>query len=447
MNLIFSMFEQLQNSFSTILKSLRGEGKITESNIAETLRQIRRVLLEADVNYRVVKEFIQAIQEKAVGVPVSKSLTPGQLIVKIIQDEMIRLLGEKNQNLREASIPPTIIMLVGLQGSGKTTCAAKLASHLIQRQHSPLLVPVDIYRPAAEEQLEILARQIKVPCYHENPDVIGRIKEAVAYARQQHRDTLIIDTAGRLHIDEKMMAELQLINAVIQPQNILLIVDGMTGQDAVNTAAAFNEQLGIDGLILTKMDSDARGGAALTIVKITGKPIVFMGTGEKLDDFEVFHPERVAGRILGMGDIVSLVEKVQKTIDAEALAGMEKTFKKERFTLEDYLSQLKQLMKVGPLENLIEHFPGMAKMRLGNQKIDEKEFRRAEAIILSMTRAERLKPDIINGSRRRRIALGSGTQPQDVNRLLNQYWQITKLMKQMGRLKLPKNLSAFGLGL
>jgi len=441
------MFEQLQNGFGTILKSLRGEGHITETNIADALRQIRRVLLEADVNYKVVKDFIQSVQEKSIGVTVTKSLTPGQMIVKIIHDEMTHLLGDKNQSLREASIPPTIIMLVGLQGSGKTTCAAKLACHLTQKQHSPVLVPVDVYRPAAEEQLEILARQIKVPCYRENADVIGRIKAAVAFARQQHRDTLIIDTAGRLHIDAEMMAELKNISAAVKPQNILLVVDGMTGQDAVNTAASFNEQVNLDGIVLTKMDSDARGGAALTIVKITHKPIMYMGTGEKIGDFELFHPERVAGRILGMGDIVSLVEKVQTSIDIESLAGMEKNFKKERFTLEDYLTQLRQMKKIGPLDNLMEHLPGMAKARLGNQKIDEKELRKAEAIIQSMTRMERLKPDIIKGSRRRRIALGSGTQPQDVNRLLNQYWQITKLMKQMGRMKLPKNLSAFGLGL
>jgi len=447
LNLVYRMFEQLQNGFSTILKSLRGEGRITENNIADAMRQIRRVLLEADVNYKVVRDFTQSVQEKSIGATVSKSLTPGQLIVKIIHDEMTQLLGEKSHNLKEASIPPTIIMLVGLQGSGKTTCAAKLAHHLAQKQHSPVLVPVDIYRPAAEEQLEILAKQIKVPCYRENKDVVGRIKDAITLARQQHRDTLIIDTAGRLHIDAEMMTELKIINSEIKPQNILLVVDGMTGQDAVNTAAAFNEKLNIDGIVLTKMDSDARGGAALTIVKTTGKPIMFMGTGEKLNDFEFFHPERVAGRILGMGDIVTLVEKVQTSIDLESLAGMEKKFKKERFTLEDYLTQLNQMQKMGPLDSIIEHLPGMAKARLGNAKIDEKELRKATAIIQSMTRTERLKPDIINGSRRRRIALGSGTQPQDVNRLLNQYWQITKLMKQMGRMKMPKNLSALGLGL
>lgn len=440
------MFEQLQNGFGAIIKSLRGEGRITENNIADAIRQIRRVLLEADVNYKVAKEFVQSVQEKSVGVTVAKSLSPGQLIVKIIYDEMVHLLGDKNRNLKEASIPPTIIMLVGLQGSGKTTCAAKLAYQLLQKQHSPVLVPVDVYRPAAEEQLEILARQIKVPCFCENPDVVGRIQDAITFARQQHRDTLIIDTAGRLHIDEKMMAELKTIKNTIKPHNILLVVDGMTGQDAVNTATSFNEQIGVDGIILTKMDSDTRGGAALTIVSSTGKPIIYMSVGEKISDLEIFHPERVAGRILGMGDVVSLVEKVQASVDLESALKLENKLKKEQFTLEDYLTQLRQLKKLGPLDSVMEHLPGFARMRLGNQKVDEKELIKAEAIIQSMTRTERLKPNIINGSRRRRIALGSGTQPQDVNRLLNQYWQITKLMKQMGRMKLPKNLSAFGIG-
>ncbi|HOV22790.1 MAG TPA: signal recognition particle protein [Candidatus Marinimicrobia bacterium] len=440
------MFEQLQNGFGAIIKSLRGEGRITENNIADAMRQIRRVLLEADVNYKVAKEFVQSVQEKSVGVTVAKSLSPGQLIVKIIYDEMVHLLGDKNRNLKEASIPPTIIMLVGLQGSGKTTCAAKLAYQLLQKQHSPVLVPVDVYRPAAEEQLEILARQIKVPCFCENPDVVGRIQDAITFARQQHRDTLIIDTAGRLHIDEKMMAELKTIKNTIKPHNILLVVDGMTGQDAVNTATSFNEQIGVDGIILTKMDSDTRGGAALTIVSSTGKPIIYMSVGEKISDLEIFHPERVAGRILGMGDVVSLVEKVQASVDLESALKLENKLKKEQFTLEDYLTQLRQLKKLGPLDSVMEHLPGFARMRLGNQKVDEKELIKAEAIIQSMTRTERLKPNIINGSRRRRIALGSGTQPQDVNRLLNQYWQITKLMKQMGRMKLPKNLSAFGIG-
>jgi len=440
------MFEQLQNGFGAIIKSLRGEGRITENNIADAMRQIRRVLLEADVNYKVAKEFVQSVQEKSVGVTVAKSLSPGQLIVKIIYDEMVHLLGDKNRNLKEASIPPTIIMLVGLQGSGKTTCAAKLAYQLLQKQHSPVLVPVDVYRPAAEEQLEILARQIKVPCFCENPDVVGRIQDAITFARQQHRDTLIIDTAGRLHIDEKMMAELKTIKNTIKPHNILLVVDGMTGQDAVNTATSFNEQIGVDGIILTKMDSDTRGGAALTIVSSTGKPIIYMSVGEKISDLEIFHPERVAGRILGMGDVVSLVEKVQASVDLESALKLENKLRKEQFTLEDYLTQLRQLKKLGPLDSVMEHLPGFARMRLGNQKVDEKELIKAEAIIQSMTRTERLKPNIINGSRRRRIALGSGTQPQDVNRLLNQYWQITKLMKQMGRMKLPKNLSAFGIG-
>ena len=440
------MLEHLQNSFGSIIKTLRGEGKITDSNIQLALRDVRRALLEADVNYKVVKSFIENVQAKSVGVTVTKSLTPGQLIVKIIRDELVLLLGEKHFQLKTASIPPTIIMLTGLQGCGKTTFAAKLAHHLKKQNHSPMLISVDVYRPAALTQLEILGKQISVPVFSSDEKVIKKAVDAVAFARQNHYDTLIIDTAGRLHIDDELMNELQELKKAVKPHDILFVADGMTGQDAVNTANTFNEKLSVDGIVLTKMDSDARGGAALSIVKVTGKPIVFMSAGEKIDSLEIFYPDRMADRILGMGDVVSLVEKIQASVDAETNAKLEESFRKNRFTLEDYLLQLKQIRKMGPIENLVEMIPGMTKLKSKNIAIDTKDFTRAEVIIQSMTRQERGNPSIINGSRRRRIALGSGTRTSDVNQLLNQYWQIVKISKQMGKMRLPKNLSALRIG-
>ncbi|MFA4838201.1 MAG: signal recognition particle protein [Candidatus Neomarinimicrobiota bacterium] len=440
------MLEHLQNSFGSIIKTLRGEGKITDSNIQLALRDVRRALLEADVNYKVVKSFIENVQAKSVGVTVTKSLTPGQLIVKIIHDELVLLLGEKHFQLKTASIPPTVIMLTGLQGCGKTTFAAKLANHLQKQNHSPMLVSVDVYRPAALTQLEILGKQIGVPVFSSNEKVVKKAADAIAFARQNHYDTLIIDTAGRLHIDDELMNELQELKKAVKPHDILFVADGMTGQDAVNTASTFNEKLGVDGIVLTKMDSDTRGGAALSIVKVTGKPIVFISAGEKMDSLEIFYPDRMANRILGMGDVVSLVEKVQASVDAETNAKLEESFRKNRFTLEDYLLQIKQIRKMGPIENLVEMIPGMTQLKSKNIAIDTKEFTRAEVIIQSMTRQERSNPSIINGSRRKRIALGSGTKASDVNQLLNQYWQIVKISKQMGKMRMPKNLSAFRMG-
>lgn len=413
----------------------------------DALRSVRRALLEADVNYKVVKSFIKKVQEKSVGATVTKSLTPGQLIVKIIYDELVMLLGEKQFQIKTASTPPTIILLAGIQGCGKTTLAAKLAYHLQKQEHTPVLVSVDLYRPAAITQLEVLGKQIGVPVFSEYDNVLRRAKESITFARQHHRDTVIIDTAGRLHIDEEMMNELQAIKKAINPNNILFVADGMTGQDAVNTATAFDEKLGFDGIVLTKMDSDTRGGAALSIVKVTGKPIVFISVGEKVESLEPFHPDRIANRILGMGDVISLVEKVQATVDMESAARLEENFRKNRFTFEDYLVQIKQIKKMGPLENILEMIPGMAKIKSKNLAVDNKELVKVEVIIQSMTKQERINPSIINGSRRRRIALGSGTQVSDVNRLLNQYWQIVKLSKQMGKIRLPKDLSAFRLGL
>ena len=446
------MLDQLQESLGKIVKTLRSEGKITESNIRDTLRSVRRSLLEADVNYKVVKEFIDNVQEKAIGVTVTKSLSPGQQVVKIFNDELTRLLGAKQYHLKTASMPPTVILLAGLQGCGKTTFAAKLALMLKKQNHKPLLVSVDVYRPAAVRQLEILGKQIDVPVFSEKSKVVKRAVEAVNYARKQHLDTVIIDTAGRLHVDNEMYnglgrkdKELEALKKNLKPQNILFVADGMTGQDAVNTASSFNDQLGFDGIILTKMDSDTRGGAALSIVSVTGKPIMYIGTGEKPENIEAFHPDRIANRILGMGDVVSLVEKVQASVDAEQAEKLEKKLLKQQFTLEDYLEQLKQIKKMGPIGDILDMVPGFSKLKAKNIKVDDRELTRAEVIIQSMTRQERQKPALINGSRRKRIARGSGTRPSDVNRLLNQYWQLVKMSKQMSKMKLPGNLSAFGM--
>ncbi|MGC9363408.1 MAG: signal recognition particle protein [Fidelibacterota bacterium] len=439
------MLDQLQNSLGKIVKALRSEGKITESNIRDTLREVRRALLEADVNYKVVKEFIDNVQEKAVGVTVTRSLTPGQQVVKIFHDELSRILGAQQYRLKTAAVPPTVILLAGLQGCGKTTFAAKLALMLKRQNHKPLLVSVDVYRPAAVKQLQVLGEQIDVPVFSEKSKVVKRAVEAINYARKQHLDTVIVDTAGRLHIDKEMMKELEALKKNLKPHNILFVADGLTGQDAVNTASAFNDQLGFDGIILTKMDSDTRGGAALSIVSVTGKPIMYIGTGEKPENIEAFHPDRIANRILGMGDVVSLVEKVQASVDAEQAATLEKKLLKQQFTLEDYLDQLHQIKKMGPLGDILEMIPGLSKLKSKNIKVDDKELLRAEVIIQSMTRQERQKPAIINGSRRKRIARGSGTSANDVNRLLNQYWQLVKMSKQMGKMKIPGNLSAFGI--
>ncbi|MBL7136529.1 MAG: signal recognition particle protein [Candidatus Marinimicrobia bacterium] len=440
------MLEQVQKGFVSIVRTLKGEGKITESNIRDAMRRIRRVLLEADVNYKVVKDFIQCTQEKAIGATVTKSLSPGQVIVKIINDELTDLLGKKNYQLKTAPVPPTVILLVGLQGCGKTTFAAKLANHLLKKNHTPVLVSVDVYRPAAVTQLEILGKQIDVPVFSDKSKVLKRVKESINFARQNHRDTVIIDTAGRLHIDEQMMKELLDIKKSVKPQNILFVADGMTGQDAVNAATTFNEKLDFDGIVLTKMDSDARGGAALSIVKVTGKPIIFVGTGEKIENVEVFHPDRIANRILGMGDVVTLVEKVQASVDAEEAVRLESKLRKKKFTLEDYLSQIKHVKKMGPLEDVLELIPGFAKLKMKNITVDDRELIRSESIIQSMTKEERINPLILNGSRRRRIAKGSGTRTSDVNRLLNQYWQVVKLTRQMGKMRISKNLSALRMG-
>lgn len=449
------MLEQLQHNLGKIIRNLKSEGKITEDNIRDTLRLVRRSLLEADVNYKVVKEFIDRVQEQALGVVVTKSLTPGQQVIKIFHDELTQLLGAQQYHLRTAAIPPTVIMLVGLHGCGKTTFAAKLALLLQKQNHKPLLVSVDVYRPAALQQLEILGKQIGIPVYQPSMSrlgfskglkVINRVSDAVDFARQQHLDLLIVDTAGRLHIDDEMMGELETLKKVLKPQNILFVADGMTGQDAVNVVNIFNAKLEIDGIVLTKMDSDTRGGAALSIVSVTGKPIFYLSAGEKLENLEAFHPDRMAQRILGLGDIVTLVEKVQAAVDSEEAAKLEQKLLKQQFTLDDYLHQVHQIKKIGPLENILTMIPGFDRMKMKNIQIDDRELLRSEVIIQSMTREERRNPSIINGSRRKRIARGSGTNPADINRLLNQYWQLIKITKQMGRMKLPGNLTHLRLG-
>jgi signal recognition particle subunit SRP54 len=424
------MLEDLTQKLESAFKRLRGYGKLSETNISDSLKEVRRALLEADVNYKVAKDFIATVQEKAIGEEVLRSVTPGQMIVKIVHDEMVKLLGSTTTQMKTAGIPPTIIMLSGLQGSGKTTFAGKLADYLIKRGRKPLLVAADVYRPAAIQQLRVVGQSIGVPVYDEGlgePETIAF--NSISEARNKMCDTIILDTAGRLHIDDNMMSELVRVKNRIRPHEILFVADGMTGQDAVNTAKEFSERLDFDGVVLTKMDGDARGGAALSIRAVTGKPIKFMGVGEKLDEIEQFHPDRLASRILGMGDVVTLVEKAQATIDKEKAAKLEAKLKKAEFDLEDFLDQLQQIKKMGSLESLLKMIPGVGR-QLSNVQVDEKGFVRVEAIINSMTREERHNPRILNGNRRKRIAQGSGTRVQDVNQLMNQFEQMKKMMKQ-----------------
>jgi signal recognition particle subunit SRP54 len=425
------MLEDLTQKLESAFQKLRGYGKLNEKNITESLKEIRRALLEADVNYKVVKDFIAAVQEKAVGEDVLRSVTPGQMIVKIVHDELVRLLGSSTMQMKTAGIPPTIIMLAGLQGSGKTTFAAKLANFLSKRGRKPMLVAADVYRPAAVQQLKVLGKSLNIPVYEEGlGDPVKISSNAVSAARNQFCDTIILDTAGRLHIDENMMAELTRIKGRVRPHEILFVADGMTGQDAVSAAKEFSDQLDFDGVVLTKMDGDARGGAALSIRAVTGKPIKFIGVGEKLDEVEQFYPDRIASRILGMGDVVTLVERAKDTIDKEKTAKLEEKLRKAEFDLEDFYDQLQQIKKMGSLESLLKMIPGIGK-QLGNVNVDERGFVRVEAIINSMTIEERQNPKILNGNRRKRIANGSGTRVQDINQLMNQFQQMKKMMKQM----------------
>ncbi len=427
------MFDDLSQKLELVFKKLRGQGKITEANISDSLREVRRVLLDADVNYKVVKQFIDDVQKRAVGQEVLQSITPGQLIVKIIYDELVKLMGATHAEIAVASMPPTVIMVAGLQGSGKTTFCAKLALHFKSKGKHPLLVAADVYRPAAIDQLEMLAKQIQVPVLAERgKGAIEIADRAIDHARQSARDVVIIDTAGRLHVDEEMMREVETIKARVNPHEILFVIDAMTGQDAVNTAKAFHDRLNFDGVVLTKLDGDTRGGAALSIRAVVSKPIKFVGVGEKLDALEIFYPERMASRILGMGDIVSLVEKAQTQFSEDKARKFEEKLRKSQFTLEDFLDQLYEIKKMGSLQQLVSMIPGTNRLP-ANASVDEKALVRIEAIIQSMTREERQKPNIINGMRRKRIALGSGTSVQEVNKVLKQFDSMQKMMKKLGK--------------
>jgi len=432
-----SLAEKLQDTFD----KLKGKGKLSEKDVKAALKEVKMALLEADVNYKVVKDFISKIEERAVGKEVMDSLTPGQQVIKIVNEEMQDLMGGSKEDIAISSEPPTIIMMVGLQGSGKTTSAGKLARKLSKDGKSPLLVAADVYRPAAIRQLQVLGERLDLPVFSmgEDSDPVDIAKGSINYASSHNCDTIILDTAGRLHIDQEMMEELESIKSTVDPDEILLVVDAMTGQDAVNVAENFDERLDIDGIVLTKMDGDARGGAALSIKAITGKPIKFAGTGEKLADLETFHPDRMSSRILGMGDVLSLIEKAEKSIDKEKAQALEEKLRKNEFTLEDFMEQMDQVRNMGPMEDILGMIPGMGGAKqLKNMQVDDKQLDYIEAIISSMTPEERRDPEIINGSRRKRIAQGSGTSIQEVNRLLKQFRQIKKMMKQLNNGKMKK---------
>lgn len=439
------MFEAITERMEGIFKKLRGFGKLTEKNIQEALREVRRAFLEADVNYRVARDFIAGIERRALGQEVLGSLTPAQQLIKIVHEELTHLLGESQKGIVFSSTPPTVIIAVGLQGSGKTTACAKLARHFKGRRS--LLVPADPYRPAARDQLKVLGTRIGVPVFEPGregqppiQDPVELSRGALAFARKEGFDLLIVDTAGRLHIDDQMMSELKRMREVLTPAEVLLVADGMTGQDAVNIAQEFNRQLDVTGVILTKLDGDARGGAALSFKAVTGKPIKFLGVGEDLHALEVFHPERVASRILGMGDVLSLIEKAEETFEQEKAVKLQEKIRKASLTFEDFLEQLQQIRKMGPLEDLLHMIPGLGSQIPKGLVVDEKAIGRAEAIIGSMTRKERETPSVIDGSRRKRIAMGSGTSVQEVNRLLRDFEAMQKMMRQMSLGALPKKL-------
>lgn len=438
------MFDGLSDKLDAVFKKLRGHGRLTEQHIKETMREIRLVLLEADVNFRVVKDFVARVGERAVGQDVLQSLTPAQQVIKVVREELAALMGEGEDNsLNLAARPPVPLMLCGLQGAGKTTTCGKLALKLRREKRNPLLVPADVYRPAAIEQLKTLGRQLDIPVFDSaaDQDPVDICRRAFEYGQLNGFDTLILDTAGRLHIDTELMGELKRIVAAVSPAEILFVADAMTGQDAVNVAASFNEQLPLTGVILTKLDGDARGGAALSIRSVTGKPIKLVGMGEKLDELETFYPDRMAQRILGMGDVLSLIEKAQQAVNADDAAAMEASLRNQGFTLETFLEQMQMVKKMGSMESILKMIPGAGKAlkKAGDMQLPEKELSRIEAIIRSMTPRERLDHRILNGSRRLRIAKGSGTRVQDVNQLLKRFVEAQKMMKKMQKMG-PKGL-------
>jgi signal recognition particle subunit SRP54 len=446
-------FEGLADRLQNTMQKIRGKGKVTEADVKEMMREVRLALLEADVNFKVVKDFVKKVTERAIGQEVVKSLTPGQQVIKVVKEELTELMGGEQSKIAASNRPPTVIMMVGLQGAGKTTTTGKLANLLRKKYNrKPLLVAADIYRPAAINQLETLGKQLSMPVFSLGDQVspVEIARQAIAKAKEDHNDYVLIDTAGRLHVDENLMDELKQIKELSKPDEIFLVVDAMTGQDAVNVAQSFNEQLGLTGVVLTKLDGDTRGGAALSIRAVTNTPIKFVGLGEKLDALEPFHPERMASRILGMGDVLTLIEKAQANVDEEKAKELEKKMRTASFTLDDFLDQLGQVRKMGPLDEILKMMPGANKIKgMNNLQIDEKQISHVEAIIQSMTKNEKTHPEIINANRRKRIAKGSGTSIQEVNRLLKQFEDMKKMMKQMtnmqqkgkkkGGFKLPFN--------
>ena len=436
-------FEGISSKLQEITRKFKGKARITESDLKEMLREVKLALLEADVNYKIVKEFVNTIQEKAIGQDVLKSLTPGQQVIKIVKDELVELLGGTDSKINFTPNPPTVIMLVGLQGSGKTTTAGKLANIIRKQGKKPLLVACDVYRPAAIKQLQVVGASLNIPVYsnESTKDVVQIAKQAINTAISKLNDVIILDTAGRLQIDEELMNELKNVKQSVKPHEILLVVDSMIGQEAVNIASKFNEDLGIDGIVLTKLDGDTRGGAALSVKKITGKPIKFAATGEKLSDIEEFHPDRMASRILGMGDVLSIIEKAEEAFDEEEAIKIEKQLRKKEFDLDDYLVQLKQIKKMGSFSSILKMIPGMSNIK--DLKVDDKELFKIEAIICSMTKQERKNPKLLNASRRKRIANGSGTTVQQINKFMDSFEMTQKMMKKMqggkGMKKMMKN--------
>jgi signal recognition particle subunit SRP54 len=428
-------FEGLADRLQSTIQKIRGKGKVTESDVKEMMREVRLALLEADVNFKVVKDFVKKVSERSVGQEVMKSLTPGQQVIKVVKEELTELMGGEQSKIAVSNRPPTVIMMVGLQGAGKTTTTGKLANLLRKKYNrNPMLVAADIYRPAAIKQLETLGKQLSMPVFSLGDQVspVEIAKQAILKAKEDHHDYVLIDTAGRLHVDEALMGELKDIKDLTKPDEIFLVVDAMTGQDAVNVATSFNEQLGLTGVVLTKLDGDTRGGAALSIRSVTNTPIKFVGLGEKMDAIEAFHPERMASRILGMGDVLTLIEKAQANVDEEKARELEQKMRTASFTFDDFLDQLGQVRNMGPLDELLKMMPGANKIKgLNNLQIDDKQISHVEAIIKSMTKQEKIQPEIINASRRKRIAKGSGTSVPEVNRLLKQFDDMKKMMKQM----------------